>query len=205
MGRMGPRGSANARVRLAAARAALVAIVLVTACTPTDESEPPGPDGSANAALTVTTIDPGRLDDGTRARMESEISDVLAGYVVGGFLGDYPRRDFVDGFSDFTGGLTEEAVGTDIDALTVAGFEDVTSVRATRLDARLSFAVVDRNVVGASAWVDFAFDVAAEGSTTKATLMGRISLQRDDGAWAVFGYDLLRGGGSPSVTAEATS
>ena len=34
--------------------------------------------------------------------MESEVSDVLAGYVVGGFLGDYPRDDFVDAFADFT-------------------------------------------------------------------------------------------------------
>ena len=36
------------------------------------------------------------MDDDLRAQMEAEVSDVLAGYVVGGFLGDYPRGDFVD-------------------------------------------------------------------------------------------------------------
>jgi hypothetical protein len=137
--------------------------------------------------------------------MESELSDVLAGYVVGGFLGDYPRDDFVDAFADFTGGLTERAVGDHIDALTVAGFEDVTSVRAKRLDARLSFFADGQKMLAASAWVDFAFDVAAGDNTTRATLRGRLSLEREDGAWAVFGYDVLRSGGGDSVTAEATS
>jgi hypothetical protein len=194
MGRMARRGCAVA---------GLAAVVLLTACTPGEESRPAPQGGPQNAALTVATVDPGRLDDETRAEMESEISDVLAGYVVAGFLGDYPRDDFVDGFADFTGGATEDAV-RDIDALTVAGIKEVASVRATRLHSRLSFLVEGRRVVGASAWVDFAFEVEGDGATTRETLRGRLVLQLEDSEWAVFGYDLRRGGGGGTVSAESS-
>jgi hypothetical protein len=202
MGRMSRPG----RLRLATACAGLATVVLVTACTPSDESQPPRQDDAANAALSVSTIDPADLDDDVRARMESEVSDLLAGYIVGAFLGEYPRTDFAAGFADFTGGLADNALGEDIEALTVAGVEGVTAVRATRLDARVAFALDSRKVIGASAWVDFEFDVqAGHEPTTRARLHGRFSLARVDGEWTVFGYDLRRSGDGEPVPAEVTS
>jgi hypothetical protein len=173
-----------------ASLAVLTAVALLAGCTPTDDSGPPGPDGPANAVLSVTTIG-SRLPSSTRNRLESQVSDVLAAYVVGAFLGDYPRQDFLGGFDRFTSGAAKLAVA-DIDALTASGFEKVTAVRATRLDARLSFLAPDDRAVGASAWVDFAFDVAQGGSTVKVRLTGRLALGLVDGTWAVFGYSLVR-------------
>jgi hypothetical protein len=210
MERMARRGSDAARRLGTRVRRSLVGaattVLVVTACSPTDEAGPPATEGPASVAMTVTTIDKGALDDDTRARVESEVSDVLAAYVVHGFLGDFPRDDFVNSFADFEGGLQREAVGTDIEALTVAGMGDVSAVRATRLSARLSFAD-DRSgqVIGTSAWVDFAFEVQAGDVTTHTKLAGRFNLGREDGAWSVFGYDLVRSGGGPAVAAEAGS
>ena len=197
-------GAIGVRLLAAGLAAALVG-ALVVACTPTDESDPPGQSDPDNAALTVTTKGAGRMGDDLRAQMEAEVSDVLAGYVVGGFLGDYPREDFVDAFADFTSRATQFAAA-DIDVLTASRFEDASAVTATALDAKLYFFVRGQAVVGASAYVDFDFDVDGDddaGSTT-ASLTGRFSLGHTDDGWQVFGYDVLRDD-SDAVPAEATS
>ena len=192
------------RVLAAGLVAALVG-ALVVACTPSEESDPPGQSDPDNAALTVTTKGAGRMGDDLRAQMEAEVSDVLAGYVVGGFLGDYPRQDFVDAFVDFTSRATQFAAA-DIDVLTGSRFEDASAVTATSLDAELHFFVRGGAAVGASAYVDFAFDVDAkeEGEGTTASLTGRFTLGHTDDGWLVFGYDVLRDD-SDALPAEASS
>jgi len=177
---------------------------LLVACT-ADESSSPPPDASPeNAALEVNTIAASRLDEKTRNRLESEVSDVIAGYVVGGFLGDYPRSDFVRGLADFSSGVARSA-GADIDLLTAARFADARSVRATHLVVDLSFLVPDDQDVGASAYVDFAFDVEhPDGTTQPITLSGRFALGVVDGEWSFITYDIARddGDGLPSEAAS---
>jgi hypothetical protein len=195
MGRMAHRGSARlrglgARRWIAALMAAVVAATVVAACT-ADESGPPDPDTPADAALRVTTLPGADLDEETRARLESEVSDVLANYVAGSFLGDYPRGDFVQGLADFTNIAAEQAVA-DIELVTASRFAQAGSVRATGLEAELSFLVLDDEAVGVTAWVDFEFEVEDDGNATTATLKGRLSLDRRNERWAVFAYRLLR-------------
>jgi hypothetical protein len=163
---------------------------LFSACTG-ETSEPPGPHTPPAAALRVATVHGSGLDEAARARLESEVSDVLARYVESGFLGDYPRGGFVQSFADFTSGAAEQAVG-DIDVLTAARFEDASSVRATDLGATLSFYVVHGEAVGATAWLDFTFDVDDAGTTSTAALDGRFVLDRRDDRWSVFAYDVTR-------------
>jgi hypothetical protein len=164
--------------------------MLLAACTGTT-SEPPGPDSAHTTALRVTTVHGDGLDEAARARLESEVSDVLARYVRSGFLGDYPRGGFVQSFADFTSGAAERAVG-DIDVLTAARFGDATAVRATDLGVALSFFVAHGDAVGATAWIDFAFDVDEGGTTSTAALDGRLVLDRRGDRWSVFGYDVRR-------------
>jgi hypothetical protein len=207
MGRMADRGSPRSRGlgtrrRLAALVAGFVASTLVAGCT-TDESGPPEPDQLQDAALRVTTLPVAGVDEETRAELESEVGDVLAGYVVGSFLGDYPRGDFVQGFADFTNRAAGYAV-VDIEQVTAVRFADATSLRATRLEAELSFLVLGGEAVGATAWVDFEFEVVDEGEVTTATLTGPISLDRRGDRWAVFGYRLKRDD-SDSLPAETVS
>ena len=83
--------------------AALVTALLtgLAACT-ADESQPPGPDEpAADVALQVVSVKAPGIDEETRTQLESEVGDVLASYIVEGFLGDYPREDFVRGLADF--------------------------------------------------------------------------------------------------------
>jgi hypothetical protein len=164
-----------------------VTAALVTACT----GEKSTPEVPSTAALRVTTHRGSGLDQAARARFESEVSDVLAGYVAAGFLGDYPRADFVQSFADFTSGAAEQAVG-DIDVLTAARFAQASSVQARDLGADLSFYVVDGEAVGATAWIDFTFDVDDKGTAKTAALEGRLVLDRRNDRWSVFGYDVHR-------------
>ena len=181
--------------------AVAITMALVTACT----SEGSGPSGTdtTSAALRVTTVAGSGLSEATRAALESEVSDVLARYVEAGFLGDYPRGDFVRGFADFTSGAAEQAVG-DIDVLTAARFEDASSVRATDLGAKLSFLVVDGEAVGATAWIDFTFAIDGGATPKTAALAGRLVLDVRDDRWSVFGYDVHRHD-SDALPTEASS
>lgn len=202
---VGPRraGSAGMAAGLAAVFAAVLATGLLVACT-AEESHPPPDAAPENAALEVNTIPASRLDEKTRNRLEAEVSDVLAGYVVGGFLGDYPRSDFVRGLADFSSGVARSA-GADIDLLTAARFADAAAVRATHLVVDLSFLVPDDREVGASAYVDFAFDVEhPDGSTQPITLTGRFALGVVDGEWSFITYDIVRDDGNGLPT-EAVS
>jgi hypothetical protein len=181
----------------------LVVVLLATSAVgcSSDSSAPPA--DPRNAALRVTTVPGSHLDEDARAQLESEVSDVLARYVQAGFLGSYPRSDFVQSFAGFSSGAAEQAVG-DIDVLTAARFGKATSVRATGLDVALAFYVVGGTAVGATAWIDFAFAVDDHGARKTAALDGRLVLDRRDGQWSVFGYDLRRDD-SDALPAEVSS
>jgi hypothetical protein len=207
MGRMAERGSVRLRSlgvrgRVMALLSAVVAATLVAACT-TDESSPPGPDTPADAALRVTTLHSSRMDQDTRAHLESDVGDVLADYVAGSFLGDYPRGNFVQGFADFTDIAAGQAVD-DIELLTGSRFAQASSVRATGLKAELSFLVVDGEAVGVTAWVGFEFAVDDAGATATASLKGRMSLDLRHDRWSVFAYHLRRND-SDTLPTEAVS
>ena len=138
--------------------------------------------------------------------MEAEVSDVLAGYVVGGFLGDYPREDFVDGPRRLHQQGRRQVAAADIDVLTGSRFEDASRGAGHRPRRQaLLLSTRAKAVVGASAYVDFDFDVLDdEGEVRRRSLTGRFaSATRDDG-WQVFGYDVLRDD-SDALPAEASS
>ena len=175
--------------RLRAAGAAVVVASLATACStgaPPQETETP--DAAALRVRTVTGAE--RLDERTRADVEGAVGDVLSTYVVEAFLGKYPREEFVRSFESFTGEAARDAA-RDIDSLTAAAVPDATAVRATDLDARLSFLTLDRTVHGGTATVHFAFEATREdGSTQPLTLDGRFMMELEEGTWSVFGYDV---------------
>jgi hypothetical protein len=191
------------RRRATCAVASFVAVALLGGCT---GSTPPGPTESPEprAALSVETVSgAGELDQETRTRLETEVGAVLSGYVVEAFLGDFPREDFVQAFGSFTSGAAQQAAG-DIDQLTAARVQDATAVTANRLDARLSFLVAPRDVVGATAALDLGFDATMpDGSTRPLSLTGRFLLEETDGEWVVYGYDVALDDGS-GVAAEVS-
>ena len=184
---------------------ALVTVLLVgfAACSG-DDSSPPGPDEPADVALQVVSVKTRGIDEETRTRLESEVGDVLASYVVEGFLGDHPRKDFVRALSDFSTGLADDG-GRDLTTLTLAETPAIAAVRATRLKANLAFFNPGGDVVGASAFVDLDFDLTLEdGTTRQVTRTGRFSLGRSDGVWQVTGYKICCSDAA-AVQAETTS
>ena len=184
---------------------ALVTVLLVgfAACSG-DDSSPPGPDEPADVALQVVSVKTGGIDEETRTRLESEVGDVLARYVVEGFLGDHPRDDFVRALSDFSTGLADDG-GRDLTTLTLAETPAIAAVRATRLKANLAFFNPGGDVVGASAFVDLDFDLTFEdGTTRQVTRTGRFSLGLSDGVWQVTGYKICCSDPA-AVQAETTS
>lgn len=181
----------------------LAALALVAACTGGGSPQQP-PTSSQSVALSVETVSGASdIDETSRTAMETAIGDLLSTYVTRAFLGDFPRQDFVPAFEAFTTGAAKRAA-RDIDRLTASRVQDATAVRATRLDARLSFLVLDGQEVGATAKVRFAFEATMEGGTAQpVTLQGRLMLEEDAGEWSVFGYDVALDDGAP-LAAEVT-
>ena len=200
---MGVMAGTGGGARRATGTAVLLVSVALGGCT----SEPPDPPesqpSSEAAALRVRTVH-GDANLGPRARAEAEgaVGDVLSGYVVRAFLGDYPREDFIGAFESFTGDLARDAAG-DIDQLTANRFGEAESVRATRLDADLSFVADDSDIIGATASVRFAFEATMDGEERPLSLRGRLMLVEEDGAWSVFGYDVRTDTGE-AVEAEVS-
>ena len=115
---------------------------------------------------------------------------------------------FVRGLADFSNQVARSA-GADIDVLTASRYADAESVRATNLDVDLSFLLLPDQDVGASAYVDFAFDVQQpDGTTVPISLKGRIVLGVVDGQWSFITYEVTREDdkGLPTqATSEASS
>jgi hypothetical protein len=200
---MGPMAGTRSGPPRAAGTAALVAAVLALGGCPAEPPDEP-PATEEPVALRVTTVHgAGSIDADTRADLESAVGDVLSAYVVQGFLGDYPRDDFVRSFDSFTSGAARDAA-RDIDQLTAARFQDAEAVRATRLDARLSFLVERDDVVGATAAVRFGFEATVGGEALPLRLRGRLMLVEDEGTWSVFGYDVTTHDARP-VEGEVSS
>ena len=194
-------GNAVPRIRLAVAlAAALLAVPGCTADQPDDD-----PDRAVEPALRLETVHTaGEVDAETRTAVETDIGDVLSRYVVRAFLGDYPRQDFVRSFDDFTP-LTARDGARDIEVLTGAGLADAASVRASALGADLSLLAPEGGVVGATAEVDFRFEMTTgESGPTTVTLHGRMDLVVEDGTWSVFGYEVTLADGGPLEAAVSS-
>lgn len=204
---MGHRRRHPGRAALRAAGGAAALAAVVAGCSTGTPPDEPSPTGSVSAALRVETVSGAdRIDERTRADLETAVGDVLSDYVVDAFLGEFPREEFVRSFESFTSRAAGSAT-RDIDLLTAAGVPDATAVRATELDARLSFLTKDGTVYGGTAAVHFAFEATlADGSTQPLVLDGRFLLEADGETWSVFGYDVTYDDGvDVPVETESTS
>jgi hypothetical protein len=194
--RGGKHGS-RVRERALVRAGSLGVLVGLTACT---AAGPPAPvsDEGERVALSVTTAKGAQqLSAADRAAAEGAVGAVLSRYLVGGFLGDYPRERFVQALDDFTPRAAALAA-RDLDVVTNARVGDATEVVPRRLDARLSLLVRDGDVIGATAYVDVDLEATMpDGETRDVTLDGRLLLQEQRGRWSVFGFDVANDDGAP--------
>lgn len=166
-------------------------VALLVGCSGDPVSPPTTSADGRSVALRLDTVGGSDdLDARTRTRLETQVGDALSRYVVGAYLGDFPRLEFVAAFEPFTSGAAREAT-RDIEVLTAARAQDAQEVQATKLDADLAFLVVDEEAVSAAATVDFAFEASfQDGETRTLWLRGRILLERLGSTWSIFGYDV---------------
>jgi hypothetical protein len=176
--------------RALAVVAAVAILVPVGACTDDPHDPVPSGDGPKSVALQLS-MGPGadRLDTDARDELQNDVATVLSTYVVDGFLGDYPREDFVKTLDLFTSGVAQKAAKR-IEEITGAGFKDVDAVAASRLRASISTFAPAHAAVGASAHVDFAFEVTTGDSVRQVTVQGRLMLAPVAGQWKIFGFAL---------------
>ena len=145
---------------------------------------PPPSDGPESVALELS-LGPGADGLTTEARddLQNDVGAVLTTYVVEGFLGDYPRDDFVG-----VAGLVHQwrrQRGRRRTSSRSPARDSRTPRRSWRPGSRPA-SPPSRPVgkaVGVSATVDFAFDVTEGGSTTEeVTLRGRLMLMPESTA-----------------------
>lgn len=158
----------------------------------TGSIDPPKPHKEEPAALEVEVVSGAEdLTQGQLTAVQDGVGDVLSQYVVDGFLGEYPRTDFVASFESFTGGAAREAAQK-INVLTANRFRDADAVRAELLSVRISCLVHRGDVIGATAHVRFDFRAEVGEQPEPFSLHGQFFLQRRDEEWTIFGYDVAR-------------
>jgi hypothetical protein len=189
-----PRGSAR-RSRGVRGLALLVTVAVLWLTTGSgcndDEPEPDHPETDSVALELALGTGSSGLTPEVSDGFQNDVADTLSGYVVSAFLGDYPRKDFVEALDWFTTDGAEVAA-TQLDVLTGSRFEDADSVVATKLEARLAPFAPGNQPAGVSAAVDFAFDVSEGGATSTVTLTGRLLLVPEADGWRIFGFKLSR-------------
>lgn len=194
-----PRSRAShSRLRRAGGLVAAAALApSATACT----DDPPAPEPDRQSVALELTLGPGvsGMSPTARDQFQTAVGDTLSAYVVGAFLGDYPRDDFVVALDSFTSGQAR-AAAEDLDLVTGSRFATADDVIATQLDARLSTFAPDDQASGVSAAVSFEFEVSADDGTTRdVRLVGRLMLTPEDDEWKIFGYDVELEGATGAV------
>ena len=196
MVRVAAPGGGDGPTRRAVPRTLVAALLLTGAlsgCSDSGSGSTGNGSNSRDAALEVELAAGAEgLDTQARSEVQNDVGDVLSEYVVDGFLGDYPRENFVGSLEVFTAGAARGAA-RDIDLLTAARFASSDGVRATKLLAEVSCLTVGGEVAAATAHVDFGFEVAdGDRPPQRVSLRGRFMLTRVDDTWSIFGYDVVR-------------
>ena len=98
------------------------------------------PTGEGDGVALEISLGPGAGDMTTEARddLQNDVGDVLSTYVVEGFLGDYPRDDFVDVLDTFTSGGAQRAAAGHREDHRQRDSKTAEEVVATRLQASIS-------------------------------------------------------------------
>jgi hypothetical protein len=183
-----PRG----RRGVATLAGALACVVVLTGCS-SDQRDEPEPRGDAPLKIGLAGS-AGGLSNQARDELQRQVGDVLSAYVVGAFLGDYPRDDFVDALSSFTSFAAEKAVG-DLDVLTARRYRDADDVEAEQLVARVSAFAAAGEATGATARVRFRFAAhRGDEAPVRFSVTGRLALVLEDGEWRIFAYRITQQG-----------
>lgn len=197
-----PLRAARTRRTVSAAAVCLALVGSSAACSGDDDPEggdPPTASGAPSGPPPIKTVARlgkvvGGLDKQRRARLKTQVAEVVDAWIDAAYLGDFPRTDFSDAFPGFTKGAAADAA-TDAGLMSNKRFgADLEQVVATKREVTVDALAVRKRAVAATA--RFVLAMRLEGGVQrKERVRGRLFLTYDKGAWRVFGYDVNRGRG----------
>jgi hypothetical protein len=154
----------------------------------------PSEDGAVFEAATVVRVGKvtGRVARDARARLVTQVTPIVQGYVAKAYGGTYPRSAFGDALADFTPVARRQAQG-DLALLTNQPLgERVDDVVPLTSRIALDVLGVQGHAVGVTA--RFTLRFRAEGDVTSTVRSdGRLLLTRTDAGWQVFAYHVSKG------------
>lgn len=187
-----------------AARDGLVAVaaltlLLATGCS--GDGDDDAPSGDASAEVTQAPPVPmdaalgkvvGRLGDDRATAVLGRVTDVVGGWIVAGFAGEYPRTDFDAALDDFTDDA-RSAASRQLDLLTNAAVgAELSDVEVSESRVRVDVLAPKGRVAGATARVRLTLELVGEQTTTD-VVEARLRLTPTDRGWRVFAFDVDRG------------
>lgn len=197
-----PLRAARTRRTVSAAAVCLALVGSSAACSGDDDPEggdPPAASGAPSGPPPIKTVARlgkvvGGLDKQRRARLKTQVAEVVDAWIDAAYLGDFPRTDFSDAFPGFTKGAAADAA-TDAGLMSNKRFgADLEQVVATKREVTVDALAVRKRAVAATA--RFVLAMRLDGAVQrKERVRGRLFLTYDKGAWRVFGYDVNRGRG----------
>ena len=135
----------------------------------------------------------GRLPDARRKAVRRQVGKVVDRWWDAAYLGGtYPRSSFPSAFPGFTAGAEKRARGDKALLTNQTRGPHVDSVSATRKAVSLDILATGKQARTVTAHVVLRFDSSGDRAGTT-TVRGRVFLIRKQGAWRIFGYDVVKG------------
>ncbi|WP_408898976.1 hypothetical protein ACJ5H2_07660 [Nocardioides sp. R1-1] len=181
---------------MAAATLAVVAGLALGGCSGDGEGPGGGSGGGSGEQAVETTAELGKvrggLDDAQAQQVLAEVTEVVDGWIDGGYAGDYPRSGFDEAFAAFTEDARELALGQPavMSNAEVAG--QVERSEVTQRSVTVDVLGVQGRPAGATAHVAVTVELAGGVERTD-QVSGRLLLTPGKDGWRVFGFDVSRG------------
>lgn len=133
----------------------------------------------------------GKLGDAQKQALKDDVKAIIDAFFEGAYLGEFPRTSYGTAYAAFTAGARQDA-NRDKDLMSNAAVSDQIEL-ATGVKRQVSLDVLAVKGVaqGVTARFTLDFDTAGE-LEQRERIKGYLLLDREDGDWQVFGYDVIR-------------
>lgn len=179
---------------------AVTCVAIVGGCS-RDDSEPEADTPSSSPSETpekppVTTQVvlgkvTGKLGDAQKQALKDDVKQIVDTFFEQAYLGEFPRASFDEAYTAFTAGARKDAE-RDADLLSNAAIADrIDSATGAKRQVSLDVLAVKGEPAGVSARFTLDFDTTGD-LEQRERVKGYLLLDREDGQWQVFGYDVIR-------------
>lgn len=194
-------GRGRQRGRKGVVAAALVAVVglALAGCSGDGDGTDGGAGGGGGsegeqAVETDATLGKvrGDLDDAQAADALAAVTEVVDGWIDGGYAGDYPRSTFDEAFGAFTEDARELALAQPAVMSNAEVGGELEGAEVTQRSVSVDLLGVRGKPAGATAHVVLTVELAG-GVDRSDQITGRLLLTPGKDGWRVFGFDVSRG------------